>query len=221
MFREGGDGSGADVGGDADFEGDVLGFEVFDEGGIVDGADAVADAFGADFEGLPDAAGIGDFAGVTEEAEAFGAGLCEELGVIAGRAVGFIATEAEGDDTIVDAGGGEFHGLPGAIDAPLADGVPDPVDANGALGGGFTDGLMDGGGVLVFPEDDAGGEGDLGVLNVLLFEALEKAACGDGVVLGSGEVFGDPAEVFEELGEVFVVVAGLDFGVGEMWGNFE
>lgn len=105
------DDASADVGGDGNVEGDLVVAEVLDEEGVVDGADAVADAGGAAFEGGPDGFGSVGFAGVGEDVEAGVAGGGEDIVKDFGGAAGFVATDAEADDTTVAAFGGEAGDL--------------------------------------------------------------------------------------------------------------
>lgn len=105
------DDAGADVGGDGDVEGDLVVTEVLDEEGVVDGADAVADAGGAAFEGGPDGFGAVGFTGVGEDVEAGVAGEGEDIVKDFGGTAGFVATDAEADDTTVAAFGGEAGDL--------------------------------------------------------------------------------------------------------------
>lgn len=105
------DDAGADVGGDGDVEGDLVVAEVLDEEGVVDGADAVADAGGAALEGGPDGFGAVGFTGVGKDVEAGVAGEGEDVVKDFGGTAGLVATDAEADDTTVAAFGGEAGNL--------------------------------------------------------------------------------------------------------------
>jgi hypothetical protein len=214
--------TGADVAGDIELEGDLALGENLDEVGVFPGGEGMADAFGADVDGGPDALGSSGFAGVAGEAEAGGLGFGIEVAEVLGGASGFVATDADADDAgikVLEGGGlGEDAGALG--NAEVADGVDDPEQ--GDIEVGFTAGAaaFDGGHDFVDVEaaevvEDADGDVGFGVANALGGEVAEHVV-GDGLVVGGGvEALGDGLEAHEEAGEVRVAVDGAGCGKGE------
>ena len=180
MSGKTGDCAGFHVAGNTDFERDALGAEAAQEVGIVDGADAVADAFGAEVEGGADGGGAVGFAGMGGEVEA---GILRVLVSVAegrGGAAEFVATDAEGDDAVIHILCGQAGHGQDVIRPELADGVEVPPDFDGMLWLSFglsgADGLPDRVKVEAEPFDDAGAEGHFGVGDTLAVEGFNHAA---------------------------------------------
>ena len=95
---ERGTATGAEVAGDVELERDLALSEDFDEVGVFLRGEGVADAFGADVDGGPDALGAGVFAGVAGEAEAGGFGFGVEIAELVGGAEELVAADADADD---------------------------------------------------------------------------------------------------------------------------
>jgi len=102
MVVQRGTAAGAQVGGDADLDGELAGGEDLHEFRVVVGGEGVADAFGADVDGGPDACGAFDeaagFAGVGGEAETGGARLGVEVFEEGCGTSSFISSNSDADD---------------------------------------------------------------------------------------------------------------------------
>ncbi len=219
---DGGAAAGADVAGDVDLEGNLALGENLNEVGIFPGGESVADAFGADVDGGPDALGAGILAGVTGEAEAGGLGFGVEVAEVLGGASGFVAADADADDAgvkVLEGGGlGEDAGAFG--DAEVADGVDDPEEREVEVGFAAGATAFDGGHDFVYVEaaevvEDADGDVGFGVANALGGEVAQHVVSDGLVVGGRVEALGDGLEAHEEAGEVGVTVDGAGFGEGE------
>ena len=129
----GGERAGHEIGGGADLEGDTGVSEQVHEGGMVDGGDAVADAFdGEEFDRFADFFRAADFAGMDQTAEAYGSGTVVNRAKIRGSDTQFITADSERDDFI---GRGALSGLDdsgGGFGAKLANGIENPAEAQAA-----------------------------------------------------------------------------------------
>jgi hypothetical protein len=134
------------------------------------------------------------------------------------RALALVAADAEGDYVAVAELDGEVEDLAGLFRAELADGVEDPEQRDAevllAAPAAALQAFEDGREILLAPEADADGNRDLGVQNVLLFQAFHQTVGDEFVVVGRAQVAGDVLEGEEEAGEIGVVVKPLDFGRG-------
>jgi hypothetical protein len=222
VIEEGRTTAGAQVRGDVEFEGDLALGEDFEEFGVLRGGEGVADAFGADVEGGPDALRAGVFASVAGEAEAGGLGFGVEVAEVLGGAEEFIATDADADDGGVDVLelGGLAEDASALLEAEVADGVDDPEEGDGEVAFGAGAAAFDGGDDGVDVEareviEDADGDVGFGVADALSGEVAEHVV-GDELVVGGGvEALGDGLEAHEEAGEVVVGVDGAGVGEGE------
>ena len=226
MVVERGAAAGAEVGGDVELDGDLALGEDLQEFGVVLGGEAVADAFGADVDGGPDAGGAFDgaagLAGVGGEAEAGGAGFGVEVFEEGCGAARLVAADADADDGGVL--GAELGGLAedagGLFGAEVADGVDEPVDGGAELALAAQAAALDGGdewldlGVLPVV-DDAEGDVDLGVDDALGGEGADHVVGDELVVVGGAEALGDGLEGVEEAEEVCVGVEAAGVGEGE------
>src|SRR6266550_3899468 len=163
MSRQVGYGSGRQVARDTDLERNVLIAEMAQQGWVMRAGDAVADAFGADLEGLPHRFRSTRLAGVSGQPQA--ARLCEieHFAKPFGRAAGFVASDAEGD-----------HAFLRGLGAEVPDGVEDPEYLDAGFGGGVADGFIDRGEILLPPKHDAGRKRDLRVLDILPLQAGQQ-----------------------------------------------
>src|SRR6202041_3929386 len=162
--------------------------------------------------------GTGGFTGVGGEMEAVLGGAGVDGGEPFGRAGALVASDAEGGDVAVAELDGKVEGGLGFFGSELADGVEDPEERDAeiffaALAAAFQ-AFEDGREILLAPEADADGDDDLGVEEVLGFEALHQAVGDEFVVCGRAQVSGDVFEGGEESGEVAVVAEWGDFGGG-------
>ena len=175
----------------------------------------MADAFGFEVERSPDGIGAGAFSGMGGEMEAVLGGARVDGGEPLGRAGALVASYAEGDHVAIAKLYGEVEDGLGFFGSELADGVEDPEDGDAeiffAALAAALEAFEDGGEILLAPEADADGDDDLGVKDVLRFEALHQAVGDEFVVIGSAQVSGNVFEGGEESGEVFVAVELLDF----------
>ena len=228
MSGEGGADAGADVGGGIEFDGSAARPEVQEQVFIVDGRQGVADALGADGEGLPDGFGAGGFTGVVGEAQTGFAGAGVEGAEGLGAGASLVAAEADADDGGVSLA--QFCGLTkdalGLFEGEMAYGVEDPIErdaefVSGAQAGAF-EGFKDGfeaAGIEVAPHvNDADGDEDLGVNDALVVELLQHAPGDEFVVAGLLEAAGDGFEAFDEAAEVVEAIEG--FGLMECEGEF-
>lgn len=210
--------AGAEVAGDVQLQRDLALGEDFDQVGVLLCGECMADALGTDVQGCPDALRTGGFAGVTGEVQASGLGFGEELAEFVRWAAGFIAADANADDTgvlVLEFGGlGEDAGT--FLQAEVADGVDDPEQREAEVALAALAAALDGGHHRVDVEarevvEDADGDVGLGVANALRSEVAEHVV-GDGLVVGGGvQALGDGLEAHEEAGEVGV---GVDLACG-------
>lgn len=214
--------AGFEVGGDADFEGDLALGEDGEELGIVDGGEGVAEALGADVQGAPDAFGADGFAGMGSEAQTGGAGFGVEIAEGLSGGAALVSADADADDgrELGAHLGGFAEDAGGFVGAEVADGVEDPEEGEAELGFGAGAGALHAVKqrleVAAAPViDDADGDVDLGMNDALAGEALGHAPGDQLVILRGLEVLGDGFEGEQEAGEVGVVVKGAGLIEGE------
>ena len=111
----------------------------------------MADAFGADVEGGPDALRSGIFAGMAGEAEAGGFGFGVEVAEFVGGAEELVAADADADNAGVDVLqlGGFLEDAGAGFYAEVADSVDDPEQGDVEVGFGAGAATFDGGNDLV------------------------------------------------------------------------
>ena len=117
--------------------------EIADELGVVDGTDAVPDAGGTQFDGLPDAVRAGGFAGVGDELESLAVRVDEDVAKHGDGTASFVAADSEADDGAIHSRRGQFGDLLGRFDTKLADGIENVTDRNLRLRGFSVDGVED------------------------------------------------------------------------------
>ena len=198
MFVEVGAESGAQVAGQADFYRDLALRQLFDQIGIVEGGQAVADALGAQVERSPDGFRRASLAGVGSEAQAVvggpGVGIAEKFG----RGFLLVASNADADDFAVVIADGELEHILGGFGAELAYSVEDPKQRDAevarAAGAAAIEAFEDGGEILFAPEADSDRDIDFGVQHVLFFQPLHEAVSDEFVIVGRAQVLGDVLE---------------------------
>ena len=226
---KGGAAAGAEVGGDADLDGELALGEDLKEFLVVVGGEAVADALGADVDGGPDAGGAFDdaagFSGVGGEAETGVARLGVEGLELGCGAAGLVSADADADD------GGELRAELGGLaedaggffGAEVAYGVDEPEDGGAefalATDAAAFDGFDEGFYVGMLPVvEDAEGDVDLGVDDALGGEGADHVVGDKLVVCGGAEAVGDGLEGGEEAEEVVVGVEAAGVVEGERIG---
>lgn len=123
-------GTGAEIAGGADFEGDLARDEEIHQAFVVNGGDAMADALGAEnFDRVADILRTAHFAGVDDAMETFVGGVVENFAEVGGGERFFVAAESEGDDPCGFHLRGEARNFHSFFGAELAYGVEDPIDA--------------------------------------------------------------------------------------------
>ena len=138
-----------DVGARADLEHDAVLGEAVDEGEVLDGADAVADAFGAEVaERVGDALGAAPFARVGGEAEAGLAGDVEGVREVAGLAGLLVARDAEAHEPVAGGFCRAEGGFLGLLRPEVADAGDDAAERDAILAFGLVRRLADGGEVV-------------------------------------------------------------------------
>ena len=205
--------AGAQVGCDADFEGNLALGEEIHEFGIVDCGKGMAESLGADVDSAPDAFGSGGLAGMGGEAEASVARFCVEFAERLGAGATLVAANANADDGWKL--GMQFRGfaknLRRFFRAEVADSIENPVDGDAKFGfcagaGAFHTGKerLE---VAASPViDDPDRDVDLGVNDALGGESLKHAPGDEFVVIGGEEVFAHRFERHEEAGKVSVLI---------------
>ena len=119
-----------------------------------------------------------------------------------GRTALFVAADAEGHHAVIYARGRQLHDFDGVRHAEVADRVEYPVHFDGKFGRRLSHGSVDGREFLLLPEDDAGREGDFGVLDVIGDELLQQGARDVGVVCRGAQTFDDGFVCLDELLEI-------------------
>jgi len=175
----------------------------------------VADAVGAEGEHFANVFRGGSLAGVGREFEAGFAGDGDGAGEAGGGVGRLVATDAEGDDAFVVVAGGPGGDGFGGFAAELADDVDVPTDGQWRLIRGCAESGPDFVEALLFPGDDAGGEDDFGVADLLVGEGLKERRGGLLIVLRRLQAADGALESFDETGEGFEGVEGAGVGDGE------
>ena len=145
--------------------------------------------------------------------------FCEEFG----GAARFIAPDSKSHDAPRAKAARPIEDLPRVIRPELADGIKNPLNAHSqpplglARGGG--DRLEDRLNRLLLPEDDAGGQRDLGILDVLLRQPLDEARGHERVVLRRLEHQRHQGERSQELLKIAVSV-GVPLALADPILNF-
>src|SRR5579863_7939789 len=170
MLGDGGADSGAEVTGEADFDGNLALAKFIDQVGILRGGDGVADAFGAQVERSPDGFGRTGFAGVGSGAEAVVEGVVVDAAKKFGRTFLFVAANADADHVTLAVEHGEFENSLRLFDAEVAGRVKNPeqrdTEIAGAAGASAFEGIEDGGEILLAAQANTDGNINLGVENV-------------------------------------------------------
>ncbi len=96
-------------------------------------------------------------------AQAAGSGFFIELGVPAGGAAAFEASQSDRDDAFVQTLGGQVEYRLRRVHAELASGVEDPADLHLARARFALDRFINRRKILLFPEDHSRGNRDFGV----------------------------------------------------------
>ena len=171
VLVQGGDGFEAHVGQGAHGEGGLGGGQVLDQVGVVQAADAVVDALGAQqVQGLPDVGGGAFFAGVGDAVESHVAGGGEHFGEFFGWVADFGGVQAHGVD-VFQVGACLVEGVEGFLGGAVTQEAQDEAGAD--VVGAFA--VVQGGGEAVDDGVDAdaaagvglGVEEDLGVAYAL------------------------------------------------------
>lgn len=217
-----GEGAGAEIAGGTDFERDLALDEQVHQAFVLNGGDAVADAFRAkDFDGVANGLRATHFSRVRDAMDAFRCGIVEDFAKVGRWKRLFVAAEAESDDS----GGfhlrGEARDFHGFFRTELAYRVQDPVNAQIGIFLVTSDGVENDGeirfDILLAKEHHADGEGDFSVDAVFGEQMQAGIFAEEGVILGIAEVRRGPFEKIEEGGEGLSVVALDDAGVIEFF----
>ncbi len=218
----------ADIRSRIQLEGDALRFQVLEEFRVMNCRKGVADALGANREGLPYSLGTGGFASVVGEPKAGGLGARKEVAEWLGAGAPLVSAEPDADDGRV-----EFPHLRslakdaiGLFDGEMADSVEDPVEGEAKLTGGAEAGALqtlenrlEAAGIEVAPHiDDANRDVDLGVNDALLGEMLHHVPRHELIVFGVAETARDGFEGFNEFGEIREAVERLGIVMSEGYG---
>src|SRR5215469_10632597 len=145
------------VAGDADFERDLALTQILHQPQIFDSADAMADALGANFQGVPDAFRTARFTGMASEPQSALAGLQIEIAEPLPRALLFESAQADGHYALALPRGGEFENGPRGIHTPLTRRIENPADSQGRASSFAGQRVEHRGQVLLLPENDSGG----------------------------------------------------------------
>src|SRR5207249_10553012 len=155
---------------------------------IAEKCETVPDALGPEqLDRHADALGPNSFAGVRGHVQTQVTSLAINVSEEFGGAARFIAPDSKSHDAPRAKAARPIEDLPRVIRPELADGIKNPLNAHSqpplglARGGG--DRLEDRLNRLLLPEDDAGGQRDLGILDVLLRQPLDEARGHERVVL--------------------------------------
>ena len=158
-------GSGAEVAGGADLQGNASSRQKIHGALVAHYADSVPDTLRSqDFDGLTDEFRPSDFSGMDQAMHALARYVFINVAKVAGGKPEFIAANPVGDDVRI----AQFRCNPGDFHrrgrAPLANRVENVFEPDsGHLGRGVPKGGKVGHRVLFAPEHDANGESDLGV----------------------------------------------------------
>ena len=218
-----GDGAGFDVARDADFEGNAFFLETAEQVGVIDGADTVTDAFGAQVEGCPDGGRAVGFARVGSEPESCVFCVLVGRAESGGRSANLIAADSEGDDAVADILSREAGDGENVVGPELADRVEVPENFHGVVRRnrllGFLLGLAnsapDGIEIEAAPLHDTSAQGDFGVPDALLRERFDHAAGDERVIFRTAEALRDKLKAFEKAAETAESPHFIDEFAGE------
>src|SRR5580704_4060786 len=218
MLGDRGANSGAQVAGEAEFDGNLALCELIDEVGIVRCGDGVANALGAQVKRSPDGFGRSGFAGVGGRAQAVVESISVDAAEKFGRTFLFVAANADAHHVALAVEHGEFENSLRLFDAEVAGRVENPEQRDAeiacATGASAFESVEDGGEILLAAQAHADRDVNFGMENVLRFQLLHEAVGDELVVVGAAEMFADRLERHEETSEIGVVVELGGFGEG-------
>src|SRR5271156_1780027 len=217
MFVKVGTETGAEVAGEADFDRDLALGKLFDEIGVVEGGEAVADALGAQVERSPYGFRRTSFSGVCGEPHA----------VVGGPSVGvaekfwwsflLVAADSDADDFAIVITHGKFEDFLRSLGSELTDSVEDPNEGDAevtrATGASAIESLEDRGEILVAPEAYSNRDAHLGVQNVFFFQALHQAVGNQFVIFRRAQVLRNVFEGEQKAGKIGVGIESLYFSL--------
>ncbi len=219
MLVEIGAEAGAEVAGEADFYRNLALGKLFDEIGIVEGGERVADAFGAKIERAPNGFRRAVLAGVRGQAHAVVGGPGVSVAKKFRRGFQFVAADADADNFAIMIANGELEDVLRGFRAELPDSVEDPdkrdAEVASAAGAAAIEAFEDGGEILLAPEADANRNVNLGVQNILFFQALHQAVGDEFVIVRRAQMLGDVLEGEQKPREIIVEVELVDLGLSD------
>src|SRR5712691_7958413 len=169
-------GASAHIAGDADFERYVVLPQMLEQPRVLDRANAVADAFDADGQRVPDALRTRRLPGVAGESQTTVARFAVEIGEPGGRAAFLAPAEADGDHAVADALGRKIEDRLCRFGAELANCIEDPAHGHTTAAGLAGKGAVDRRELLLLPQHHSGRKIDFGVGDAFVLQPLEQSS---------------------------------------------
>jgi hypothetical protein len=216
MERKTGRCPGADIARGTDLERNVAPGQFRHQCRILNGPDAMTNAFSANLDRVPDARSGRGLAGMACQTQPVSSRLPVQISEPDFRPSRFVAANTDGNDALLTVGSCQFKNRRGRFRTELPDRIENPEDFHiRLLPGGSSNGFKDGVEVLLLPEDDPDRDGDFRVDDVLNRQPLQQAARGQKIRVRRSEPAVDPDVSFDEAGKITVTVVAANLLYGQ------
>jgi len=216
MERKTGRCPGADIARGTNLEWNVAPGQLRHQCRILNSPDAMANAFSANRDRVPDACSGRGLAGMACQTQPVSSSLPVQISEPAFRSSRFVAANTDGNDALLTVGSRQFKNRRGRFRTELPDRIENPEDFHiHLLPGGSSNGFKDGVEVLLLPQDDAHRDGNFRVDDVLNRQPLQQAVRGQKIRVRRSEPAVDPDVSFDEAGKITVTVVAANLLYGQ------